>query len=445
MLLTLGCAGILFAACRLTEDTLPDGAKQVRLENDLLRVTFSPALGGQCTGIVLKQAGNRYEDFTPNLFDDMDWSRIYYDQVFTRVPYTYRVLVNTPALLQIALERQGTQDFSYIVMKKVVTLRDGECACQVDYDVRNLPESMGQKSIKLSLHNGLYPKSLKGDYYWSTPGGVKALSFTGDKGDNWEANAPRGWSGVVNVPPTSGIACVMDYKDLATLYDYRGGSIADMEWRYIPKLLHNGDSFCTTVWVEPFTGLPRIDHAGTSGVYAWVLAPLAGKETAAILRIAPVRDERLHVALRWRKTTEKDWHELPAADVLIMAAAVADWRPRRIARRKHKKAGRTTWTLDLVRTPDILATLARRKGRRLMVGFAAETGNPIPEARRKLHAKNLDLIVANDVTRPDAGFEVDTNRVTLLTAHSLHAWPTLTKRKLAQDLIAFIEHRIPPP
>lgn len=137
--------------------------------------------------------------------------------------------------------------------------------------------------------------------------------------------------------------------------------------------------------------------------------------------------------------------ELPAADVLIMAAAVADWRPRRIARQKQKKHGRTTWTLDLVRTPDILATLARRKGRRYMVGFAAETGDPIPEARRKLHAKNLDLIVANDVTRPDAGFEVDTNRVTLLTAHSLHAWPTLTKRKLAQDLIAFIEHRLPPP
>jgi phosphopantothenoylcysteine decarboxylase/phosphopantothenate--cysteine ligase len=137
--------------------------------------------------------------------------------------------------------------------------------------------------------------------------------------------------------------------------------------------------------------------------------------------------------------------ELPAADVLIMAAAVADWRPRRIARRKQKKSGRTAWTLDLVRTPDILATLARRKGRRFMVGFAAETGDPIPEARRKLHAKNLDLMVANDVTRPDAGFEVDTNRVTLLTAHSLHAWPTLTKRKLAQNLIAFIEHRLPPP
>ncbi len=103
-----------------------------------------------------------------------------------RVPYTYRVLINTPALLQVAFERQGTQDFGYIVMKKVVTLRDGEGACQVDYDVRNLPESMGQKSIKFWLHNGIYPKSLKGDYYWATPGGVKVLPFTGNSGDNWE-------------------------------------------------------------------------------------------------------------------------------------------------------------------------------------------------------------------------------------------------------------------
>jgi phosphopantothenoylcysteine decarboxylase/phosphopantothenate--cysteine ligase len=135
--------------------------------------------------------------------------------------------------------------------------------------------------------------------------------------------------------------------------------------------------------------------------------------------------------------------EMPTANVLIMAAAVADWRPRHIARRKQKKAGHTSWTLDLVRTPDILATLARRKGRRFVVGFAAETGDPIAEARRKLRVKNLDLIVANDVSRPDSGFEVETNRVSLLTAHSVHAWPTLTKRKLARDLIAFIESRLP--
>ncbi len=67
LLLVLCCTGILQAACRLTEETLPDGGKQIRLENDLLRLTFSPTLGGQCTGIVVRQAGNSYEDFTANL------------------------------------------------------------------------------------------------------------------------------------------------------------------------------------------------------------------------------------------------------------------------------------------------------------------------------------------------------------------------------------------
>lgn len=320
LLLACCCAGMLLAACRLTEETLPTGAKQITLANDLVKLRFSPTLGGQCTGVVVQQAGKSYEDFTVNLFDDMDWNRMFFDQVFSSVPYTYRVLTNTPALLQVAFERQGTQDFGYIVIKKVVTLHDGDSACQVDYEVRNLPESMNQKSIKFWLHNGLYPKSLQGDYYWSTPAGVQDNPFTANGGDAWNTNPPRGWSAVVNRPASSGIACVMDYKDLASLYDWRGETAANIEWRYIPKLLHNGDSFRTTVWILPFTGLPRVDHASANGVYAWVLAPEAGQATTATLQIAPARDDVMNFTLRWRKTTAKDWQALPAATLHVTPA-----------------------------------------------------------------------------------------------------------------------------
>jgi phosphopantothenoylcysteine decarboxylase/phosphopantothenate--cysteine ligase len=106
-----------------------------------------------------------------------------------------------------------------------------------------------------------------------------------------------------------------------------------------------------------------------------------------------------------------------ALDAVIMAAAVSDWRPRDSASQKLKKtdAGQTQ-TLALQRTPDILALLGKRRtgDRPVLVGFAAETGDPEAEARRKLETKGCDLVVANDVSQPDAGFGVDTNRVVLV-------------------------------
>jgi len=104
-------------------------------------------------------------------------------------------------------------------------------------------------------------------------------------------------------------------------------------------------------------------------------------------------------------------------DVLIMAAAVADYRPRRVLDQKMKKGdGQSLLTLELERTPDILGAVADLPAgsRPCVVGFAAETEDLIDNARAKLEAKRMDMIVANDVSRSDSGFGVDTNRVTLL-------------------------------
>jgi len=130
-------------------------------------------------------------------------------------------------------------------------------------------------------------------------------------------------------------------------------------------------------------------------------------------------------------------------DALVMAAAVSDWRPLCAARKKLKKHA-TAPTLRLQRTPDILARVARIGGRRIVVGFAAETGNPVPEARRKLSAKKMDLIVANDVSRADSGFEVDTNRVTFIEAGgAMRELPLMTKKRVAAHILSWIEHAIP--
>jgi phosphopantothenoylcysteine decarboxylase/phosphopantothenate--cysteine ligase len=121
-------------------------------------------------------------------------------------------------------------------------------------------------------------------------------------------------------------------------------------------------------------------------------------------------------------------------DVVVMAAAVADFRPKATAAEKLKKADGVP-EIVLEPTPDILASLAARKADQLLVGFAAETERVREHAAAKLAAKRVDLMVANDVSAPDAGFEVDTNRVVLLDPRGgVEQLPLLTKIALA-DLI----------
>ena len=130
---------------------------------------------------------------------------------------------------------------------------------------------------------------------------------------------------------------------------------------------------------------------------------------------------------------------LSNSDALIMAAAVADWRPRRVSTQKIKKT-KGPQVLRLEPTPDILKQLRSKKGRRVFIGFAAETERILSGARRKLAGKGLDLIVANDVSRLDAGFEVDTNRVTLMdSSGGVQTLTLMTKMRVAARILNWLE------
>ena len=131
-------------------------------------------------------------------------------------------------------------------------------------------------------------------------------------------------------------------------------------------------------------------------------------------------------------------------DCLVATAAVADWRPKRMARQKLKK-GEMGGTLALVRNPDILKTV---RGVR-KVGFAAETRNVLKEAVRKCREKDLELIVANDVTEKGCGFGTDTNRATLVRRDgTVVRLPLLTKlalaRRMRRGLCAALRRRVVP-
>jgi phosphopantothenoylcysteine decarboxylase/phosphopantothenate--cysteine ligase len=135
--------------------------------------------------------------------------------------------------------------------------------------------------------------------------------------------------------------------------------------------------------------------------------------------------------------------ELGAATVVVMAAAVADFRPAAPADRKIKKeelpegAG---LTLELVPNPDILAEVSAERGARVVVGFAAESHDVVEAARRKLRRKGCDLIVANDVSRSDAGFEADENAVWLVwPGGDVEELPLLPKQEVARRLLDRVE------
>lgn len=123
-------------------------------------------------------------------------------------------------------------------------------------------------------------------------------------------------------------------------------------------------------------------------------------------------------------------------DIVIQAAAPADYRAQEIASQKIKKQSGEPMVLTLIENPDVAATLGvRKKAHQVFVGFAAETNDVLEHAQSKLVRKNLDMIVANDVTRPGAGFDVDTNIVTLITRKGEEALPLMSKADVAGHIL----------
>jgi len=143
-------------------------------------------------------------------------------------------------------------------------------------------------------------------------------------------------------------------------------------------------------------------------------------------------------------------NRLPEADVVVMSAAVSDFKPAVVSDSKIKKdklpplfKGPDGMTLNLVNTQDILSEISGKKGKQFIAGFSAETENVVANANEKLISKDLDMIVANDVTKTGAGFEVDTNIVTLIDRWGeVVEYPMMTKKAVAEKILDHVIHRL---
>lgn len=193
--------------------------------------------------------------------------------------------------------------------------------------------------------------------------------------------------------------------------------------------------------IEPIDPVRYIANRST-GRMGYAIAEAAAAKGAEVVLVsgptnlaepADVRVVKISTAREMQQAVEA---EFATTDAVIMSAAVADYRPETVADNKIKKSD-DALELKLVRNPDILLGLGAKKAQQILVGFAAETTNVDEYARRKLTKKNLDYIVANDVSQADAGFGVATNRVKIFTRDgAVTAYPLMSKRELADIIIA---------
>ena len=180
----------------------------------------------------------------------------------------------------------------------------------------------------------------------------------------------------------------------------------------------------------------------SSGKMGFAVAEAAAKRGArvtivcGVTTVEPPENVEVIRAVSAEEMFQAVMNKLPESTVFIGAAAVADYRPRKAADSKIKKTNQDFLTLELEKTPDILSNVSKnRHNSLLVVGFAAETNDVTAYAKSKLEKKNLDLVIANDITKKGAGFNSDTNIATIVSRESETDLPLMSKRDLADKIL----------
>ncbi len=198
---------------------------------------------------------------------------------------------------------------------------------------------------------------------------------------------------------------------------------------------------------EPIDAVRFISNP-SSGKMGYAIAEAALRRGAEVILVsgptslAAPQGVQLHHVQTACEMREAILHEYAGADVIIKAAAVSDYRPKQFIPYKVKKTA-DVQTVELVRNPDILAELGQDKGNRVLVGFAAETEDLLVNAQKKVQAKHLDLIVANDVSHAGSGFRSDENKVMILHDHGqIEDLPLMSKQQLAHEILTRVVERL---
>jgi len=252
--------------------------------------------------------------------------------------------------------------------------------------------------------------------------------------------------GMQVISPASGsLACgeegegrLPEPEDLVEELFYRMHQLRNLEGK---KVLVTAGA--TREWIDPV----RFISNPSSGFMGCALAAASrawGAEVKMILATSSVRlpsgmvVERVETVADMQKALKRDFS---FCDILLMNAAVSDFCLSSAHPTKIKKEGRENLTISLVPAPDLLGEVALRKGEKVVVGFCAETENPLLEAKKKLQRKNLDMIIANLIEKDTSGFEALTNQAWIVDREGREIeLPLLDKRDLAEEIITHLVH-----
>jgi phosphopantothenoylcysteine decarboxylase/phosphopantothenate--cysteine ligase len=187
----------------------------------------------------------------------------------------------------------------------------------------------------------------------------------------------------------------------------------------------------------------------SSGKMGYAIANEAASQGAEVILVSgPADDLAIHPGVKLLQTkTADDMHNVclryfEDCNILVMAAAVADYKPKHMAEGKIKKEEEIT-SVELVKTVDILESLGKKKTNQILVGFALETDNELSNAKEKIKKKNLDAIILNSLADKGAGFQHATNKITFIPAMGEHtAYPLKDKSEVAVDILTQIKTMI---
>jgi phosphopantothenoylcysteine decarboxylase / phosphopantothenate---cysteine ligase len=264
-------------------------------------------------------------------------------------------------------------------------------------------------------------------HMWENPALQKNIQTLHERGchlmEPGEGELACHWYGKGRLPELNEV--VERMEDLLTPKDLRGEKI----------LITGGPT------QEPMDPVRFITNR-SSGKMGYALAKVARRRGAEVILISGptslslARRDIQYVPVRTAEEMRQAvFAHLEGSSVVIKAAAVSDYRPKVISEKKIKK-GDPEYTLALERTKDILEELGKKKGNRVLVGFAAETEDLVAHAQKKLQEKNLNLIVVNDITQPGAGFASDTNQVKILSSSGqVKDLPLTTKEEISGEIL----------
>jgi phosphopantothenoylcysteine decarboxylase / phosphopantothenate---cysteine ligase len=246
-------------------------------------------------------------------------------------------------------------------------------------------------------------------------------------------NIVRQALGLLVPSPKSQVPCALNHAETGDIAETMRPGTRDLE----------GESLLITVGgtreaIDPV----RFISNHSSGKMGFAVAEAANIRGADVTIVAgattaePPADVKLIRAMSAGDMHAAVMKELANSTIFVGAAAVADYAPANTADAKIKKDEKDEMTLELKKTPDILSDVsANRSDGLLVIGFAAETNDVVEYARSKMKKKNLDLVVANDITKAGAGFNTDTNIATILTASAELELPLMSKRDLADRIL----------